>query len=451
MQERGRDDLIDDVQNGRITPEAAEQEATRLGLPPIAPAPDPDSFNPMGEVWWTLVMTLAWVSWRTPRKVCESWDEYRRQCWDWTYLDPPQGRGKGRWYLNQRKPATLSRLTLEATYDKAHGRLRDGWISIEDAKAKLWAALSDDALQATGIKRPSGGERVAIPAHEWRDLAPSEDDDRTVLFARRGELLSRGGGYNDVTLRRQNVMALWPPHGREEWDRLLPATVAPAGPGYMPLYCAVQWIATKGGSITFDPRDTSNWHAPYAELLAHMASDEVAVTGVRDGIGQKVDPHLFASLAIDYPFTDADFDLILSNELYLSSCQFINDEHWRKGFNDNLRSRRGVQWSRLQVLKADVARWWPFGLGEKESAENEPIYKTGAPGRPTSMQLVEAEHAARWERDEALESMVAESEALAAWLNEKHPKAPRLKPKTIRNNLAAAHRGRIAARPKKRE
>ena len=37
MQDRGRDDLIDDVQNGRMSPEAAEEEAARLGLPPLAP------------------------------------------------------------------------------------------------------------------------------------------------------------------------------------------------------------------------------------------------------------------------------------------------------------------------------------------------------------------------------------------------------------------------------
>jgi hypothetical protein len=47
MQDRGRDDLIDDVQNGRMSPEAAEEEAARLGLPPLAPVPDPASYNPM--------------------------------------------------------------------------------------------------------------------------------------------------------------------------------------------------------------------------------------------------------------------------------------------------------------------------------------------------------------------------------------------------------------------
>ena len=83
MEDRGRDDLIDDVQNGRMSPEAAEEEAARLGLPPLARVPDPASYNPMCETWWTLVMAIAWIAWRSPRKVCKFCDTYRRECCDW--------------------------------------------------------------------------------------------------------------------------------------------------------------------------------------------------------------------------------------------------------------------------------------------------------------------------------------------------------------------------------
>jgi hypothetical protein len=74
------------------------------------------------------------------------------------------------------------------------------------------------------------------------------------------------------------------------------------------------------------------------------------------------------------------------------------------------------------------------------------MYRSGAPGRPTSMQLVEAEHGARWDRGEALQRIVAESKFLSEWLKHTHPTAPRLKDKTIRNNLAKEHRRRVAAR-----
>jgi hypothetical protein len=88
------------------------------------------------------------------------------------------------------------------------------------------------------------------------------------------------------------------------------------------------------------------------------------------------------------------------------------------------------------VFKADVARYWPFAATLD--------YRTGAPGRPSSMYLVEEEYRARWHRSEAETSISAEAAALADWLATEHPDAPRLKPKTIANKLRDEHRRRVA-------
>jgi len=436
MQERGRDDLIDDVQNGRMSPEAAEEEAARLGLPPLARVPDPASYNPMGETWWTLVMAIAWIAWRSPRKVCKFWDTYRRECWDWHCRGVRQGPGtpvQGRWFLKQREPATLSR--LEANYDKAN---------VEDVKAKLWKALSGNVMQATGIKRPNGEERVLIPDHEWCDLAPFQRKGRTVLLVRKGQSVSDASGYNDVMVRRQSVMALWPLVRREECDKLLPPTMSPDGPGYMPLYRAAQWIATRGGKFTFDPHHTPNWHAPYADLLARISSGEVTVTGVQDGIGGKLDPHLFASVRVAYPFSDEPLDLILSEDLYLASGTYINEERWRAGWDDSLQNRRGVKVARIQVLKTHVVRWWPFGLVEAAAETSAVAPTTGTPGRPSSMHLIEDEHRARWKRGEALAGVAAEARALHCWFRKTHPDKKPPKAETIENRIRPEHRRRKA-------
>jgi hypothetical protein len=442
MQDRGRDDLIDDVQNDRMSPEAAEEEAARLGLPPLAPVPDPASYNPMGETWWTLVMAIAWIAWRSPRKVCEFWDTYRRECWDW-HSGVRQGPGtpvQGRWFLKQREPATLSRLILEAKYDKANGLLR---ISVEDVKAKLWKVLSDNVMQATGMERPNGEEPVLIPDHEWCDLAPFQRKGRTVLLVRKGQSVSGASGYNDVMVRRQSVMALWP-LDRRDCDKLLPPTMSPDGPGYMPLYCAAQWIATRGGNFTFDPHHTPNWHAPYADLLARIAPGEVTVTGVQDGIGGKLDPHLFASVRAAYPFSYEPLDLILSEDLYLASCAYINEEHWRAGSDDNLQNRRGVKVARIQVLKTDVVRWWPFGPVEAAAETSAVAPTSGAPGRPSSMHLVEDEHRARWEHGDALPGVAKEARALHDWFRKAHPDEKPPTARTIENRIRAEHRRRNA-------
>jgi hypothetical protein len=436
-----RDDLIQEVHYGRMTPDDAEAEAARLGLGKLSCQPDDGTFDPMGETWWTLTMAVAWIAWRTPKLVRAYWPAFRQECWDWHYrdwrlgFDGPIHSGH---FLEQRREANLNTLVLNESYDAAHGLLPPNSINVRQAQEKLWDALSKGSLEGYG-KDIETGERTLIPAIRWRDLKAYVERERDVL---RADPMSRMG-YNSIEFRRQAIMATWPPHGREEWDTKLPPTVAPEGPGYMSLYCAAQWIATKGGSLEFDPRDTANWQGPYAELLARIASSEVTVTGVRDGVGERLDPDLFASLRVGYPFSAESVDLIISDELYLSSCAYINDEHWRQGFDDHLRGPRGVQWSRIQVLRSDVARWWSFS---EDTATAVASYRTGAPGRPTSMQLVVREHAARWERGDALESIVAESEVLSRWLRETHPAAPKLSPKTIRNNLATVHRQRVAAR-----
>src|SRR5215510_3382248 len=146
-----RDDLIFKVGRGELTPDEAEAEAKRQGLGPLSQAPDPETFNPMGEAWWTLPMALAWIAWRTPKHVCWFWDSYRKQCLDWHVrrwcIGPPGPVYDGH-FLEQRRLATVTLLLLA---DATHGSLPDGAISIKEAKHKLWQALSEGRFEATGI------------------------------------------------------------------------------------------------------------------------------------------------------------------------------------------------------------------------------------------------------------------------------------------------------------
>jgi hypothetical protein len=235
---------------------------------------------------------------------------------------------------------------------------------------------------------------------------------------------------------------MWPsPRVEHESNRGLPL-VRPEGAGYMPLCCAAYWIGTKAGTINLDLNDAPTWEQAFSQLLARISSDEVAVTGVRHGEREKIPGHVFAAIQIRHPFSNNPFDLMFSDELYLDVGAYLDEEHWQRGFDDKLETRSGVKWGKILVLKSDVARWWPFVAQQDDPVSGEPAYRTGAPGRPTSIQLVAIEHTARWDRCEALKSIVAESKALAKWLMEKHPGAPQLAPKTIRNNLGAEHRRR---------
>src|SRR5690242_18078882 len=83
----GRDELIDEVKFGRLSPLEAEAEAARLGLEPLAPRPAPSQYNPLGEPWWTLPMTVAWIAWRNALEVLENYDPYLLECWHWVFRE----------------------------------------------------------------------------------------------------------------------------------------------------------------------------------------------------------------------------------------------------------------------------------------------------------------------------------------------------------------------------
>lgn len=436
MEVTSRDEIFDAVQHGRMTPDEAEAAAKRLGCAALANNPDPALFNPMGETWWTLPMAVVWIASRTHTEVLEVWDSYRLECADWHYrewrlgFDGPFHAGH---FLERRKPATLRNLVISEIYDSAHGATSAGSTCVRDAKAKLWKALGENVLQATGINTESR-QRVEIAAYEWRDLEDFEENGRDVVRARDGRTMS-ARGYDDLAFRRQNIMAIWQPNRVEERGLQLPATLSPEGPGYMPLYCAVQWIATHGGGVNFEPTNILVWEKPYSQLLARIASNEVAITGMRDGVREKLEGHLFALIPVSYPFVDTPIELFLGDEMYLSSYTYIDEEHWRDGFDDSLQDRQGIRWSKLLVLKSDVARWWPF-----KNDHVLPETHTGAPGRPSAMHLVEAEYDARIVRGDAKGRISEVARELATWAKATYPDLRLPTAATIANRLRHKHR-----------
>lgn len=396
----------------------------------------------MAEVGWTLPLTVAWIAWRDPRQLLDWYDPYRAECRFWQFEKwrvGPDGPIHEGHFLKERAPATLVLLSLSEQYDIATDAKTHS-AKVRDAKDRLWKALQEGRLEASGFSTPAM-RRKSIPANEWHDLIAIEERGRDAL---RYGCLSPAG-YDRVLFPRLSVMALWPEVRHVEPVLELPPTVRPEGAGDFPLYCAVQWIATQGGTRDFDPADESVWKAAFDDLKAHIRSGLVSVTGVRNGIPEKIDGHTFSSsLRVDHSFAEASFDLILSDDLYLSSFAYLDPEHWHNGFDDSLRNRDRVEWSKLTVLKSEVAKSWPFHEKDQDTGS---IIRTGAAGRPTPIHLVKAEHRRRLISGTAQDSVTAESERLAEWLSQAHPNLPRLTPKTIRNNISTEHRA-AKLRPK---
>jgi hypothetical protein len=357
--------------------------------------------------------------------------EYRAKCWQWKWqryrvgVDGPIREG---WHLEQLPAPSLVRLRLAAIVDE----VTDGdapQLSMKASEESLWFCLREGSIRASGIGLESG-QRSEIAPLEWAELRPYEtkngsDEVRLGPF---------GTGYRQVELPSKGVRLIW---AKPKPPISLPGVIPPEGDGHMPLSLAALWIATKGATFSFDPRDEAIWRPAFGELLAAIASEKVRVVGTKEGNRLPVPAYLFADCQVNYPFADASIELIMSNEVYLRSYAYTGEEDWRRGFDDALVNRYGNHWSRLIVSKEDVRVRWPFHLPTARAS--------GAPGRPTSMQLVLDELERR--ASAGLEaSASAEAEVLAAWLPKAHPSAPKLTAKTIRNKIGSRFRQLQAAR-----
>jgi hypothetical protein len=99
---------------------------------------------------------------------------------------------------------------------------------------------------------------------------------------------------------------------------------------------------------------------------------------------------------------------------------------------------------RWRVLEVDFAKSEATGQGFTISGilvfRQEPT-KTGAPGRPSSMYLIEQEFKRRSEAGQLLGSLSAESKYLSSWLAKAHPQEKPTTEKTIANRLRVRYRG----------
>ena len=69
-------------------------------------------------------------------------------------------------------------------------------------------------------------------------------------------------------------------------------------------------------------------------------------------------------------------------------------------------------------------------------------FRTGGPGKPSAIRVVEREHQRRLSCGEALPKVSKEAAILKEWLDRTYPDAPNITAKTIENHIRGAHRKR---------
>lgn len=431
-QQAQRENLFERAKYGKITGDEADAEAIRLGFGSLSRIPDPDKFRPESIRHWTLPMAVTWIAYRSNDAVREVWSKYCEECWDWHWRRwriGTAGEVHEGWFLERRAFPTLALIEFMSAFARVEGDDRPMFMSIDEAKAALWVALGESMLPATGIAR-NGGGRVPIPPLEWLELKPLDTDHSDEVGCE-----GVGMEYADPLLPSVAMRHLWgPPRERQS----LPEQMRPEGDGYMPIYCAAQWIATEGGEVDFNPEEVLRWHAAFDELLGAVASEKVRVVGLRSGAREQIPGFHFAGCIVDYPHAEATLDLMMSESVYLRSYPYIDDEHWRNGFDDALVSRNEDFWVQLMVEKGDVRTHWPF-------ASVEPT-KTGAPGRPTSMHLVVAELQRLGEEGLLEPSIRKQAAVLSDWLVKHRPEHAPLTLKSISNKIGPQFRALKSAR-----
>ena len=241
----------------------------------------------------------------------------------------------------------------------------------------------------------------------------------------------------NVEASSQEVLRYFPPGSDAIAQRvdLTQPEIRPDGAGYMDLTYAACWIATEGGKVSFFYREKEVWRSAFDKLLPAVASGEIEVIGRQNGgLPAPIMGTLFASITVEYPYHDeVRLNLMWGEKPYVRCWGGWDNE--REHGVDELWVGDGdfPAYSYLQVRKNHVFKLWPF-------ESNQAQYRTGKPGRPSPMPLVEQELRSRLDQNITESTMTDEARYLVGWLKKHHPGAPPLKLKTIKNRMASVYR-----------
>ena len=311
--------------------------------------------------------------------------------------------------------------------DFAPGRADEEYVSrdeVTQAWCRLHEALVAGSIALFPVARTGDPNQPSPHTDNTRQISPN------VVHSQTWDWLTA-----NVEASSQDVHRYFPPGNDAIAQRvdLTQPEIRPDGAGYMDLTYAACWIATNGGRVSFFYRDKAVWQSAFEKLLPAVTSSEIEIIGRQNGrLPAQINGAYFASITVEYPYQDeVHLNQMFGERPYIKCWRGWDDERERS--IDELWIGDRKLYSHLQVRKEHVFKFWPFELDRAR-------YRSGGPGRPTSMHLVEQEFRSRRDRNIVAPSIKAESEALAQWLKERYPDAPPLRPKTIKNRLASEYR-----------
>jgi hypothetical protein len=200
-----------------------------------------------------------------------------------------------------------------------------------------------------------------------------------------------------------------------------------------------------------------NFMPALRRLREHLIGGQFDVTGWRctwnrngrliatDRVRQPIPPLAILDLKFDCRPPHWDIVLIPHNN---SFSEAVNEPNPHTS---------GIKWYSEGVCLTEFEGWAELYLHERGSIrlrtdtdqahssskaiKEEPVYRTGLAGKPTSWHLIEAECRRRWQAGERYPGKIGETRSdwariLIEWLKRKHPSAPRPTEKTLKSKLA---------------
>lgn len=319
--------------------------------------------TPFSAVWWPIDVAIAWIITRDRTFVERHW---------------------------KRRGSTLA-VTIALAVDSHSGEPLPRFVdSIEAAWTELKGLLEDGKIRVVGtpFRRLSGGSNGAIETSENQQEIPdseicslrlTEDGDDLCLIPEdwrvaRGSNWNNLRGYRNPLVRRNGVLHFFQTSATALPSEYLGEPPNPHSPGFISISEAAYWIASKGGTSSFDLREQLRWRAAFDELMPRICAGQISVIGRKRGRGLAMPVHAvcFAGIAIDYPYSETPMELLLCERPHLQCYGVVDADLWEKQCNDRLMSddRHVPEYSHLQIKNADLAKHFPFSAvaASEESA-----------------------------------------------------------------------------------
>ncbi|MGI4951925.1 MAG: hypothetical protein ACRYGM_08970 [Janthinobacterium lividum] len=337
-----------------------------------------------------------------------------------------------------------------------------------NAKAAVHAALCDGHLQvwarrAHGCMRPNHEAASELLPQRWFTHQPREVDESDWVQGSGNDY--KGPWWFEARFDAHKVLALWP--AGIGIGPCIPAPVPFPDAHHVSPWVAACWRAfgTLDGPIHIesnrsfnngadrlpDESDTSyasrqdehrRFDAAEREIFELLGSGRVTALGrppaTKDG---RQIPYAAARAFISIPSST-----FLNRELAFSQCAelvsrlpILEQEFDRQDLHGSDADPRFPLFYDITVESAGLQTAWTIESPTTEAAAPSD-YSTGLAGRQTSRHLALEEMKRRAQSGELKSSLTAECKHLAAWLIDKHPKAPNPAAKALANFLRDKYR-----------